>query len=65
MFYQQMGITSAADKKNSLVPILAFLPDGYVEPKGKISLSYKDHEISYIYSWDDEDLLIKMEKQKK
>ena len=76
LFYQQAAlpsrdeiekgdIPSPKDEKDFLQPALAFLPDGYVEPEGKISLSYKDYEISYSYYWDDEDLLIKMERQKK
>ena len=53
------------DEDNFLEPAMAFLPDGYVEPKGVIQLNYKNYEISYSYSWDIEDLRIKMEKQKK
>jgi len=53
------------DKDKFLEPTLAFLPDGYVEPEGSIELNYKDYEISYIYSWDSENLHIKMEKLKR
>ena len=48
-----------------LEPILAFLPDGYVEPLGTIELNYKNYEISYSYTWDSDDLRIIMEKQEK
>jgi prepilin-type N-terminal cleavage/methylation domain-containing protein len=53
------------DEDNFLEPTLAFLPDGYVEPEGAIKLSYEGYEISYIYTWDSENLRIKMEKLKK
>lgn len=53
------------DEDDFLEPTLAFLPDGYVEPEGAIKLSYEGYEISYIYTWDSENLRIKMEKLKK
>ena len=75
LFYQQAVLPSreeiekgetppAKDKDDFLQPSLAFLPDGYAVPDGKINLSYKDYEISYSYYWDSEDLLIKMERLK-
>lgn len=62
---EQGEVPSKKDQDDFLQPSLAFLPDGYAVPEAKIDLSYRDYEISYSYYWDSEDLLIKMERQKK
>lgn len=58
-------LSSDKDEEDFLQPSMAFLPDGYVEPEAVIELRYSDYEIIYNYSWDSENLLIKMEKGKK
>ena len=36
-----------------LLPEIAFLPDGYIEPQGQIVLSFQFYERSFNYQWDD------------
>ena len=36
-----------------LLPEIAFLPDGYIEPQGEISLSFQSYGRSFSYQWDD------------
>ena len=42
------------DEIERLLPEMAFLPDGYIEPKAEIVLSFDSFEHTYIYLWDDE-----------
>jgi len=37
-----------------LIPEIAFLPDGYIEPSGEIVLSFATVEKQFIYRWTDE-----------
>ena len=50
-------------EKKLLTPFIAFLPDGYVEPEVNITLRYENYEIIYNYSWDIENLQIRMDKK--
>ena len=36
-----------------LLPEIAFLPDGYIEPQGEILLSFQSYGRSFSYQWDD------------
>ena len=36
-----------------LLPEIAFLPDGYIEPQGQIVLSFQFNERAFNYQWDD------------
>ena len=65
MFYQQAaqrtreeileGKQDTPDDEDDLLqPLLAFLPDGYVEPKGDIVLSYEGYDRRFLFAWDDE-----------
>ncbi len=57
---QQADIGSmdiAAEDENEddlLIPEIAFLPDGYIEPAGEIVLSFAAMEKKFIYRWTDE-----------
>lgn len=42
------------DEDDLLQPPMAFLPDGYVEPKGDIVLSYEGYDRRFLFAWDDE-----------
>ena len=42
------------DEIERLLPEMAFLPDGYIEPKAEIVLSFESFERTYVYLWDDE-----------
>ncbi|MDP6197944.1 MAG: type II secretion system protein [Porticoccaceae bacterium] len=47
----------AAEDENEddlLIPEIAFLPDGYIEPSGEIVLSFAAMEKKFIYRWTDE-----------
>lgn len=72
LFFQQQPVTesstsdsalSSLKEKKLLTPFIAFLPDGYVEPELNIILRYENHEIIYSYSWDIENLRIRMDKK--
>ena len=41
------------DEIERLLPEMAFLPDGYIEPKAEIVLSFESFERTYVYLWDD------------
>ena len=41
------------DEIERLLPEMAFLPDGYIEPKAEIVLSFDSFEGTYVYLWDD------------
>ena len=43
-----------ATEKEFLLPEMAFLPDGYVEPQGAIQLSFESSELIYSFAWNDE-----------
>jgi len=42
------------DQDDLLQPPMAFLPDGYVEPKAEMALSFEGYTRRYLLSWDDE-----------
>ena len=42
------------DEDDALVPIVAMLPDGYMEPSGELLLSFESSPLTYSYSWDEE-----------
>jgi type II secretory pathway pseudopilin PulG len=54
---------SSSNEKKLVTPFIAFLPDGYVEPELNVILRYENHEIIYNYSWDIENLRIRMGKK--
>ena len=41
------------DEIERLLPEMAFLPDGYIEPKAEIVLSFDSFERTYVYLWND------------
>ena len=53
----------SSKEKKFLTPFIAFLPDGYVEPEVNITLRYENYEMFYNYSWDIENLQIRMDKK--
>jgi len=40
------------DDEDALVPVIAFMPDGYVEPRSELILTFDSSPITYKYSWD-------------
>jgi len=72
LFFQQQPETetsnndaelSSSQEKKLITPFIAFLPDGYVEPKLDVILRYENYKIIYNYSWDIENLRIRMDKK--
>jgi len=73
LFFQQQPETetsnndsefsSSSKEKKLITPFIAFLPDGYVEPKLDVILRYENYKIIYNYSWDIENLRIRMDKK--
>ena len=53
----------SSQEKKLITPFIAFLPDGYVEPKLDVVLRYENYEMIYNYSWDIENLRIRMDKK--
>jgi prepilin-type N-terminal cleavage/methylation domain-containing protein len=50
-----MDISTESDSEDDLlVPEIAFLPDGYIEPSGELVLSFAAMEKKFIYRWTDE-----------
>ena len=54
---------SSSQEKKLITPFIAFLPDGYVEPELSVVLRYENYKIIYNYSWDVENLRIRMDKK--
>ncbi len=72
LFFQQQPETetsnndselSLSKEKKLITPFIAFLPDGYIEPKLNVILRYENYKIIYNYSWDIENLRIRMDKK--
>ena len=51
------------DEIEPLLPEMAFLPDGYIEPKAEIVLSFDSFERTYVYLWDDETSAMALERR--
>jgi prepilin-type N-terminal cleavage/methylation domain-containing protein len=41
-----------AEDEGALVPVIAFMPDGYVEPRAEITLTFDSSPITFKYRWD-------------
>jgi prepilin-type N-terminal cleavage/methylation domain-containing protein len=41
-----------AEDEDALVPVMAFMPDGYVEPRAEITLTFDSSPITFKYRWD-------------
>ena len=48
------SIDTVGEEDDLLIPEIAFLPDGYIEPLGEIVLSFATIEKRFIYRWADE-----------
>ena len=48
------SIDTVGEEDDLLIPEIAFLPDGYIEPSGEIVLSFATIEKQFIYRWTDE-----------
>jgi hypothetical protein len=54
---------SSSKEKKLITPFIAFLPDGYIEPELNVILRYENYKLIYNYSWDIENLRIRMDKK--
>jgi type II secretory pathway pseudopilin PulG len=54
---------SSSKEKKLITPFIAFLPDGYIEPELNVILRYENYKVIYNYSWDIENLRIRMDKK--
>ena len=50
---EENPVNTAGDDIERLLPEIAFLPDGYIEPSGEIRLAFDSFADSYSYQWDD------------
>ncbi len=51
----------AMDEEDFLLPEVAFLPDGYLEPQGQVQLSFDSSETVFIFQWGEQGSIITME----
>ena len=49
----QRGEIEEVEEEDFLLPEIAFLPDGYVEPEGVMQLSFSAYKNAFNYQWDD------------
>jgi prepilin-type N-terminal cleavage/methylation domain-containing protein len=61
---EKVDANLAEDKEDFLQPEISFLPDGYVQPQGRIELSFENSEKAYSFFWDKESSRILMESKK-
>lgn len=54
-----------SEDEDVTVPVIAMMPDGYMEPRVEIILTFDSSPISFRYSWDDEiaALIVKRDEQ--
>lgn len=50
------------DNEDALVPVIAFMPDGYLEPRAELILSFDSNPITFKYSWNDETAAMVVER---
>lgn len=51
-----------SEQEELLLPAMAFLSDGYMEPQGEMRLSFDSDEIAFNYSWGESGASILMER---
>ena len=49
----QRGEIEEVEEEDFLLPEIAFLPDGYIEPEGVMQLSFNAYKNAFNYQWDD------------
>jgi prepilin-type N-terminal cleavage/methylation domain-containing protein len=42
------------EEENALMPLVAMLPDGYMEPAGELRLTFASSPLTYSYKWDEQ-----------
>lgn len=42
------------EEEDALMPLVAMLPDGYMEPAGELRLTFASSPLIYTYKWDDQ-----------
>ena len=52
----RLKILSLAEE-DAVIPLVAMLPDGFMEPAGELLLSFSSSPLTYSYSWDDESVV--------
>ena len=45
---------SRDEDEDSLVPVIALMPDGYMEPKAEMILTFDSSPLTFKYRWDEE-----------
>ena len=51
-----------AAEEDAVIPLVAMLPDGFMEPAGELLLSFSSSPLTYSFSWDDESSSMVMKK---
>ena len=42
------------DDEDALIPVIALMPDGYMEPRAEMILTFESSPITFKYRWDEE-----------
>ncbi|MDG1820210.1 MAG: type II secretion system protein [Porticoccaceae bacterium] len=48
--YESVGM----DDEDALIPVVALMPDGYMEPRAEMILTFDSNPITFKYRWDEE-----------
>ena len=56
--FRTLGLDDIDDplinEQDALIPLVAMLPDGYIEPAAELRLSFASSPLTYIYRWDEQ-----------
>ena len=42
------------DDEDALIPVIALMPDGYMEPRAEMILTFESSPITFKFRWDEE-----------
>ncbi len=49
-------------EEDTLVPVVAMMPDGFMDPNGQMTLTFSSSPIRFQYRWDDKTATIVMQR---
>ena len=56
--FRTLGLDDIDDpllnEQDALIPLVAMLPDGYIEPAAELRLSFASSPLTYTYRWDEQ-----------
>ena len=54
--------SSDMDDEDTLIPVIALMPDGYMEPRAEMILTFESSPITFKYRWDEETAAMTMSR---